>query len=68
MEYLIGAGITTLFFLCFGLGYRLGLRTPKHKPQEVDESTKLKAEQLKKDFESLMSYDIDKAMKQKKVI
>ena len=65
MEYLIGALITAFFFISLYCAYRLGQMSRKPVHREVDEDQKHKAEQLRKGFEQLMSYDVSKAIGRK---
>lgn len=65
MEYLIGALITAAFFVCLYVAYKAGQRSRKPVNREIDEEQKRKAQQLRKGFEQLMSYDVSKALKGK---
>jgi predicted polyphosphate/ATP-dependent NAD kinase len=61
------SGVVFLFVLLAAvyIGYRLGHK--KVKPPDVDEEQKRKAEQLKKHFSNLMSYNVETALQPKKV-
>jgi hypothetical protein len=65
MEYLIGALIPVLFFVCFYAGYKSGQRTHRPIPREIDEQEAQKAKDIRKGFEQLMSYDVSKALGKK---
>ena len=59
MEYLIGALATTALFLCVYGGYKLDTRS---KPIEEKTEQDYEAEQLMKDFNETMSYNLKKAL------
>lgn len=61
MQYLIGALIPVLFFICFYAGYKAGQRSRRPTHREVDEQQVRKAQQMRRGFEQLMSYDMEKA-------
>lgn len=61
MEYLIGALIPVLLFICLYAAYKAGQRTRRPAHREVDEQEARKAQQLRKGFTELMSYDVSKA-------
>jgi hypothetical protein len=69
MEYVIGALIVVAFFIALLSGVYLGyrLKHTKSKPPDVDEERKQHAKQLKKDFDRLMSYNVQTALERKKV-
>lgn len=71
LTILIGLAIQLVFFIMFAgafySGYRLhkykvSLQSTKEEIPTIDELTKRKEEQMRKDFEAVMSYDIDTAM------
>jgi hypothetical protein len=62
MEYLIGALIPVLFFICMYGAYKAGQRSHKPVQKEVDEEQKQKAQRLRSGFEQLMGYDVSKAL------
>jgi hypothetical protein len=68
--FLIGLLSGVVFFIvligAIYTGYRLGHKQ-KNKPPDRDEQQKRHAEQLKKDFDSLMSYNVNTALQRKKV-
>jgi hypothetical protein len=72
MEYLIGALLVVVFFICvlyaFYVGYKLGKRTNTAKVENEDDDMKKKAIILQKEFVELMNYDVTKALERKKVI
>jgi hypothetical protein len=69
MEYLIGALIVVAFFIALFSGVYIGyrLKHTKTKPPDVDDQQKQHMQQLKRDFDSLMSYSVAKATERKKV-
>lgn len=68
MEYIIGSLITVVFFICVGGAYFLGMKQhPKSKPLEVDEKEKQRIKQYNDHFKALFSYDVDTALKRKRV-
>lgn len=62
MEYLIGSLATLVFFALIGGAYYLGTKSQKKPKPQVDELEKRRQEQLKKDFEEMMNYNVDKAL------
>jgi hypothetical protein len=69
MEYLIGALIVVAFFIALLSGVYLGyrLKHTKSKPPDIDDQQKQTMKQLKKDFDSIMSYNVNTALQRKKV-
>jgi hypothetical protein len=66
MEYLLGLLTPVVFFAVYQLGKH------NHKPTKQSEAEKKenvieKEEKLRKDFLSMMTYDVEKAMQGKKV-
>lgn len=61
MQYLIGALMTAAFFCCMYVAYKAGQRSRRPTHREVDEQQVHKAQQIRKSFEQLMSYDVSKA-------
>jgi preprotein translocase subunit SecG len=70
MEMFIGALIAVFFFVCliitFFYGYQLGKKNTRHKKESNEETMRI-AEQLQKDFQSVMKYDVTTALQRKKV-
>jgi hypothetical protein len=69
MEYVIGALIVVAFFIALLSGVYIGyrLKHTKSKPPDIDQEQKRHADQLKKDFDNLMSYNVNTALQKKKV-
>jgi len=67
MQFALGVLVTVAFFLCLYTAYKAGTRARKQNQREIDETTKQKAERLRKGFEDMMSYDVSKAVSGKKV-
>ena len=65
MEILIGFALCLVFFLCLGLTFYLGYRQgqkKKVKAEPISMEEKLRLERIQKGFNSVMSYDINKAL------
>lgn len=62
MQYLIGAAITMLFFLCLGLAFYCGIRFSKKAVEEVDQKKKLEIQRKIEGMQNIMNYDINVAM------
>lgn len=64
-EILIGFALCLVFFLCLFIsgyiGYRLGQKK-KVKAEPITLEEKLRLERIQKGFNSVMSYDINKAL------
>lgn len=69
MDYLLGALMTVVFFILCGGSFYLGYRMkqPKAKPPDMDAEEKRRIERYNKHFKELFSYDVDTALKRKKV-
>lgn len=70
VEYLLGALFLLIFLIigvgCGYVGYRLGIKN-KHNTPEISEEEKRNKEKLDKYFRDIFSYDIDTALKRKRV-
>lgn len=72
--FLSGMGVMICLLLLLGIGYKLGQKktTPKSNPPTKEEQVELieqrkKLKALQRDFDNLMSYDLDKAYARKVV-
>jgi len=69
MQFILGLCTAIVLFLllstAFYLGYRRGLK--QHKSIPIDEAEKRKREQFDKHFKALFNYDVETALKRKKV-
>lgn len=69
MEYLLGLLIGVVFCCVLAtvllIGYRLGRKKPD--PEPVKDDVLRHQEQLKKDFQELMNYDVERALQRKQV-
>ena len=61
MEYLIGAIVMMLFFLCFAVGYKVG-KKPKNGIAEEGAEEDKSAEERMKEFSQVMNYNLTKAL------
>lgn len=61
MQYLLGSLGTVIFFALVLGAYYLGTKRNKRKPQQVNEDEQRKQEQLRKDFDTMMDYSVEKA-------
>jgi hypothetical protein len=61
-----GIGFFVVFLLCLYIGYRIG-KKPTAKVEKLEPREIQLQKQLKKEFDSLMSYDVDQALQRKKV-
>lgn len=63
---LTGVSFFVLLGLCIYLGYKIGQNGTKKAPQPDDETLR-KQRRLHEDFQKLMNYDLDTALRRKDV-
>lgn len=67
MNIAIIAGLILLvLFLCGYIAYLKGYRITKKQPMKLTEDQKQKAERLRKEFEEVMGYNLQKALERKR--
>lgn len=62
MEYIVGALITTVFFLCLGFAFYCGKRFKNKTIDELDEQQKFEIQKKIEGMQNIMNYDIETAM------
>ena len=67
MQFLLGLLSGVGFFVVLLYVYRLGQQSKRPAVVQADEEGQKKAERMRQGFEQLMSYDVQTALKGKKV-
>lgn len=61
MQYLLGSLCTVVFFALVLGAYYLGMKRSNPTKQPVDADEQRKQEMLRKDFDEMMNYSVEKA-------